>query len=121
MRNGSLEARSALSLELAGAELGDARRGRRLAAIAARLTAAPEAAFPRALATGADLEGFYRFIRNEAVTFEGLLKPHVTATVGRCAENREVLAVHDTSEFRFGGSRKDLGRLSQSGRGFLGH
>jgi len=115
------ETESAVAREFVGAELGDARLGRRLTAIAQRLAAAPDVAFPRALATGADLEGFYRFVRNDGVTPQGLLKPHVDATIGRLVEQAEVLAVHDTSEFRFGGSREDLGRLTKSGHGFLGH
>jgi Transposase DNA-binding/Transposase DDE domain len=107
--------------EFVGADLGDARLGSRLGAIVTRLAAAPDVGFPQALASGADLEGFYRFIRNEAVTPEALLKPHVDATVSRLSKHAEVLAVHDTSEFRFGGSREDLGRLTKSGHGFLGH
>jgi hypothetical protein len=107
--------------EFAAADLGDPRRGRRLATIAARLEAKPAAPFPRALATEADLEGFYRFVRNEAVTFQALLQPHVAATRGRMAGHPTVLAVHDTSEFRFGGTRKGLGRLTEAGHGFLGH
>src|SRR5256885_3410717 len=121
MTNRLIEGQSAIAGELAEADFGDIRLGRRLGTIAARLTAAPSAAFPQALGKGADLEAFYRFIRNDAVKCESLLQPHVTATVSRCAQDREVLAVHDTSEFRFGGVRKDLGRLGQSGRGLLGH
>jgi hypothetical protein len=120
IRHGKAETES-VSKEFTGAELGDARLGRRLTAIAERLAATPDAPFPRALATEGDLEGFYRFLRNDAVSSEALLKPHVEATVGRLSEHAEVLAVHDTSEFRFGGSRRDLGRLTQSGHGFLGH
>jgi hypothetical protein len=33
---------------------------------------------PAELATETDLEGFYRFLRNDAVTFEGVQKVHVT-------------------------------------------
>jgi len=116
-----VESDSAIAKEFSGVELGDARLGRRLTAIAERLVAAPDVAFPRALDAGADLEGFYRFVGNEGVTPESVLRPHVQATVGRLAAHVEVLAVHDTSEFRFGGSREDLGRLTKSGHGFLGH
>src|SRR5215470_10127437 len=107
--------------EFAEAELGDARRRRRLTAIARQLAAAPDASFPSALATGADLEGFYRFTRSDAVTPEAILAPHISATVRRLAEHSEVLAVHDTTECRFGGSREGLGRLTASGHGFLAH
>jgi transposase-like protein/DDE family transposase len=116
-----VEIESAIAREFVGAELGDARLGRRLTMIAEQLVTAPDVAFPRALDTGADLEGFYRFVSNEGVTPEAVLKPHVQATVSRLAAHAEVLAVHDTSEFRFGGSREELGRLSKSGHGFLGH
>jgi hypothetical protein len=115
------ERQVSVASEFASADLGDLRRERRLLAIARRLAARPATPFPRALATEADLEGFYRFVRNEEVTCEALLKPHVTATVGRMVGSGEMLAVHDTTEFRFGGTRKDLGRLGQSGHGFLGH
>jgi hypothetical protein len=107
--------------ELEAAELGDRRRQQRLQTIVRDLAAKPATPFPRALATEGDLEGFYRFVRNEAVTFERLLAPHVMATVARMADHPQVLAVHDTTEFRFGGTREGLGRLSESGHGFLGH
>src|SRR5438445_13848907 len=109
------EPRAVVAAEFAGAEFGDARRLRRLSAIAAKLAAAPDASFPSALATGADLEGFYRFTRNDSVTPEAILAPHILATVRRVAEHSEVLAVHDTTECRFGGSRAGLGRLTASG------
>ncbi|MFL5432512.1 MAG: transposase DNA-binding-containing protein, partial [Myxococcales bacterium] len=45
MRNGAVdEGESAIAAELAEADLGDLRLGRRLGTIAARLTAAPSAA-----------------------------------------------------------------------------
>lgn len=81
----------------------------------------PGTPFPQALLSEADLEGFYRFVRNDDVSFDALLAPHVAATVARVLGDDEALAVHDTTEFRFGGRRAGLGRLMQSGHGFLGH
>jgi len=107
--------------EFDGAILGDQRRNARLGKIVRRLVKKPGAGFPRALAEDADLEGFYRFVRNPEVTFEALLAPHARATVGRLAGRGDVLAVHDTTEFRFGGVRQGLGVLGTSGHGFLGH
>lgn len=121
MKDVKRDLEGSVASEFARADLGDVRRVRRLASIAARLSSKPGTPFPRALATEADLQGFYRFVRNKAVTFERLLQPHVAATVERIAEHDEVLALHDTSEFRFGGTRTGLGRLSVSGHGFLGH
>lgn len=107
--------------EFLGADLGDMRRRRRLEAIVTRLAARPDVGFPRAMDDEADLQGFYRFLRNDAVTFDALLTPHVKATLGRCAGRGEVLAIHDTTEFRFTSAREGLGRLLKSGHGFLGH
>src|SRR5438067_6469253 len=107
--------------EFADARLGDTRRNQRLESIARRLVANPDSPFPRALATSADLEGFYRFLRNKAVTFETLLEPHVQATVERLSGLPEAIAVHDTTEFRYGGTRDELGRLGKAGHGFLAH
>ncbi len=115
-------ARQALvAKEFVAADLGDTRRERRVQSIAAAVAAKPATPFPRALATEADLEGFYRLVRNEAVTFDDLLRPHVAATVARMTASGEALAVHDTTQFAFGGTRKGLGRLNQSGHGFLSH
>ena len=69
----------------------------------------------------AELEGFYRFVRNEKVSFEELVRPHVRATARRASEHEIVLVVHDTTEFRFpGDKRKGLGKLGGA-HGFLGH
>lgn len=107
--------------EFRGVALGDVRRVRRLESTAAKLSANPGHGFPQALVDEADLEGFYRLLRNAAVTFEALFDPHVKASVDRLAERSEALAVHDTSEFKFGGRRDGLGVLKRKGRGFLGH
>jgi hypothetical protein len=115
-----LAAESAVG-EFAGADLGDARLERRLMLMVERLAPEPDASLPVGLGTGAELEAGYRFLRNSAVTAEALLKPHIDATVRRISQHREVLAVHDSTEFRFNGSRTDLGDLGRSGHGFLGH
>jgi hypothetical protein len=119
---GAVEARRAMvANEFMSVDLGDKRRDRRLQRIAGAVAAAPAKPFPRVLANEADVGGFYRFVRNEAVTFDGLLEPHVAASVDRMAGEREVLAVHDSTEFRFGGSRDGLGVVNRSGHGFYGH
>src|SRR5438309_3861025 len=111
----------AAATEFVGADLGDARLDRRLVAMVERLAAEPDASLPVALGTSAELEAGYRFLRNRAVSAAALLKPHIDATVRRASLHDEVLAVHDLTEFRFEGSRTDLGDLGRSGHGFLGH
>jgi hypothetical protein len=104
-------------------ELGDARLNGRARRVARALASQPEMGFPRALATEAELEGFYRFLSNDKVTAERLLRPHVDATVGRLTEHGLALVIHDNTEFRFGGvqGRSGLGEVGPTGSGFLAH
>jgi len=110
----------AIASEFSGARLGDARLEKRLVRIAEQLAANPALPFPRAMATDADLEGYYRFLRNPETTFDAVLEPHVRATVQRVACT-EVVAVHDSTDFRYSGHREGLGRLKRAGHGFVAH
>lgn len=107
--------------EFEDAGLGDVRLDQRLLQVAARVAAKPDAPFPKAFPTEAELEGFYRFLGNDRVTLDSVIEPHVQATVDRLADFEEAVAIHDTSEMRFKGDRKGLGRLQQSGKGFMAH
>jgi hypothetical protein len=117
---------SDLSAEMGGASLGDERLSRRLASIVAALSAKPADGFPMAMRDQAATEGFYRFLRNPKVTSEAVLKPHLNATVERCAALRRILVLHDTSQFQFHGmsAREGLG-IVRSNKGnryaFFGH
>jgi len=112
----------AVEEEVADVELGDERLNFRARRISKRIAAEPGLGFPQALATEAELEGFYRFLGNEKVTPQAILEPHVQATVGRAEEHRTVLVVHDTTEFRFGGrGREGLGIVTRAGNAFFGH
>lgn len=95
-----------LRAEYLDADLGDARRSERLMTIAEAMAAMPHASFPEVLDT-AELEGAYRFLRNDAVTTNAMLEPHVRQTIRRI-ESNVVLAVHDTTtlSFRADGKRR---------------
>lgn len=72
----------------------------------------------------AALEATYRFLSNRRVSPEAIFEGHANKTAERASCHERVLVVHDTTEFRFGGSqeRKGLGRVSTSKRdGFLAH
>jgi hypothetical protein len=102
--------------------LGDSRLNYRMRCIAKRVAADPSKSFPEALATEAELEGFYRFFGNDKVTKEKILEPHASATVQRLVGRSTVLVVHDNTEFRFKGEgREGLGRVTRGGNGFFGH
>ena len=82
----------------------------------------PGASLPMALGGEAQREGGYRFLSNRRVNLEGLLEPHVDATVERGRAAGKVLLVSDTTEFRFSTDREGLGYLSSDEQsGFLGH
>lgn len=113
---------SDLATEMSGAEFGDARLSRRLRRIVEAVQVAPDQSFPSLFDDG-QLEGAYRFFNNEAVTPEGILQPHVAATVARMASEPVALVVHDTSTMSFDpeGARRGLGRVRSAGQAFFAH
>jgi hypothetical protein len=112
----------ALSSEVADADLGDARLTVRLGGLVDALASRPGESFPKAL-DDAELEGAYRFFGNPKVSPEAILEPHFRQTARRAAAHADVLVVHDTTQFEFGGDKKreGLGRLIRPGQGFFGH
>lgn len=114
----------AASAEFAGAELGDERLTRRLMSIADAAAASPSVGFPEMTNSDGELEGVYRFLRNDRVTPQKILAPHVAATRQRAA-NAPVVIAHDTTQFAFyGATRRDgLGRIGTGTnvQGFFGH
>src|SRR5262245_62982110 len=54
---------------------------------------------------------------------DGILAGHFAQTAERAASESLVLAIHDTTEFRFSGEgkREGLGPLRGKGQGFFGH
>lgn len=108
--------------EFDGADLGDQRRSERLKLIAGQLEQEPAKGFPRALGSDAALEGFYRFINNDAFTAADILSPHIAATVKRATGAGSVVAVHDTTLVQFSTDRAGLGVTTGHGKyGFVAH
>ncbi len=89
--------------------------------VADRLGGRPSESFPNLFNSGAALEGFYRFIRNDAVNEARVLEPHKSAAFLRAREQKEVLALHDTTLFSFTGKRAGLGVTNTSSEGFYWH
>src|SRR6266849_5091311 len=111
-----------LSSEVAGADLGDARLSQRLGLLIDSIADRSAESFPKAL-DDASLEAAYRFFGNASVTPGAILAPHFRQTAQRAATRRDVLVIHDTTQFEFGGDtkREGLGRLIRPGQGFFGH
>ena len=117
----------AIAGEFSGAKLGDGRLERRVLKVADALAATPDESFPMVTADDGELEALYRFLNNERVEPEQLLAPHYRQTARRASEAANVLVIHDTTGFSFGGEtrRKGLGRMKSPGQhasqGFYAH
>jgi Transposase DNA-binding len=112
--------------EFEGLEVGDPRLRRRACAVVAKLSAAPDVSFPRALKTVADREAFYRLLANPRVSYGRLVASHAEQTVTRMVAGERVLVIHDTTEMAFNStedSRQRLGRArsASSKQGFFAH
>lgn len=102
--------------------LGDVRRNARAGKLVGAFASNPSLGAPSAL-TDADLEGYYRFVNNERVTFGALLEAHRGATRCRIGTRERVVVAHDTTDFRFADevAREGLGPMDNGGQGFYAH
>jgi hypothetical protein len=109
--------------EFGAADLGDARRTKRLVALARQLAKSPHCSFPQALSQP-QLKAAYRFFDNPEVDPDGILAPHIGQTLGRMRALPLVLAAEDTTEFNLThlAATQGLGYGSRSElRGFFMH
>ncbi len=106
-------------------ELGDPRRTRRVQKVVEALSRAPDKSYPATFGNDSQLEGFYRLIRNSALSVEQVLSPHCEQTAERSRQLGEVLVLHDTSEMswslRDGRLRENLCKISSTRQGFWVH
>jgi hypothetical protein len=87
--------------EMATADLGDERLNRRLAKVLKRLGDAPAASIPLACRGWAEVQGAYRLLDHENVTWEAVLEPHWACTQERMRAYPLVLCLQDTTELDF--------------------
>lgn len=115
-------AAASLKNEYATLDLDDPRRNARAQSLIVALAANPSVGFPKAL-NPAELEGLYRFIRNQRVSFAELLAAHRDATLGRAEALSRYFVAHDTTTLRFSDEhpREGLGRIDKGGQGFFAH
>jgi Transposase DNA-binding len=95
-----------IASEYRGAVLGDRRRSERMERIAVDLARNPGLSFPEAMRTEGQLEGLYRFLNNDEVTFEAVHAPHAEQTRLRCQAHDRVLVLHDTTVLTYSGERE---------------
>ena len=110
--------------EFGNAQLGDARRERRLVKIAAGLAASPAGTLPQAFPDWAELKATYRFFDQRGVTFEAVLTPHLERTRQACRQPGEYLLIEDTTllDYSQHPATTGLGVIGDgAGRGFELH
>jgi len=110
--------------EFGFAKLGDSRRNKRLVKIASHLAAHPGGTLPQAFEEWAQLKGAYRFFAGGAVTFPGVVTPHLERTRQRCREPGEYLLIEDTTILDYSRhlASEGLGVIGDGrGRGFELH
>jgi len=84
------------------AQLGDARRVRRLVDTADHILRHPVGTLPQKLENWAELMGLYRLVAAEDVTHEAVLAPHRQQVLARMREQAGVvLLIHDSSELNY--------------------
>lgn len=94
----------------------------RLSKSASALNRRPDRSLPHALGT-AGYQAFGRLLRNPRVLEQLPIEPIYAQTLSRVVEGEELVAIHDTTDFAFGGKeqRKTLPRINGEQRGFRGH
>ncbi|MFM9025457.1 MAG: IS4 family transposase [Planctomycetaceae bacterium] len=114
--------RNWIEAELGGAELGDARLTARLLEMTGRFYDKPTANIPQACGSAAEAKAAYRFLDNEAVQWEAILKPHFQATEQRVGEERLVLVPQDTTALNYSThtATTGLGKIGHSSESVVG-
>lgn len=106
------------------AELGDARRTRRLVRTMAAIARAPDESLPRQLGSSAGAKAAYRLFECGAVTREAVMGPHLAPCRAAAARHPVVLMVHDDTTLDFSAPPllQGAGRIGDDrGRGVLAH
>lgn len=107
------------------ADLGDPRRTTRLVKLAETLANEPGKPFVSITQSPADMEGAYRFIRNEHVNADAIAKAGYLVTAEQAAKHTLLLALEDTTAITYShrSVRDELGHVNQGNncRGILAH
>ena len=121
--------RSWTSREFGTAELGDARRSRRLVKLAASFAERPAGKITEVMQVPAEREAAFRFVENGAIESAAIARAHHRATAERCGEVSDILVPVDQTSLaitdrigktglgRVGGQKSDRTKGLQVSRG----
>src|SRR4051794_5750611 len=110
------------------AELGDARRSKRLVKVADHILRHPAGTLPTKLEDWSELMGLYRLAAAEQVTHAAVLEPHRQQVLARMRQHQGVvLLIHDSSELHYThvqALHEELGKVGAGqgkSRGYIAH
>ncbi|MEZ9203198.1 IS4 family transposase, partial [Vibrio splendidus] len=100
------------------AHLNDPRRTQRLVALAASLAEQPGVPVSKLIISPAEMEGAYRFIRNEQIKAEDIAEAGFYVTAQEALEQQTLLALEDTTSLSYShrSIRDELGHSNQGNR-----
>ncbi|KJF84903.1 transposase, partial [Photobacterium leiognathi] len=100
------------------ADLNDPRRTQRLVTLAASLAEQPGIPVSKLIISPADMEGAYRFVRNEQIKAEDIAETGFYVTAQEALEQQTLLALEDTTSLSYShrSIRDDLGHSNQGNR-----
>ncbi|WP_103415307.1 IS4 family transposase [Vibrio hyugaensis] len=100
------------------AQLKDPRRTQRLISLATSIANQPGVSVAKLPFSPADMEGAYRFIRNENIDAKDIAEAGFQSTVSRANEHEELLALEDTTTLSFPhrSIKDELGHTNQGDR-----
>lgn len=102
--------------------LPDRRLTKRVQSFLAAAWQSPAASLPDMLEDAASLEGAYRLLSNERVSFDALHRPHRERTARRAQEQGTVVVVNDTTSVETAyAPHEEVGYLTTGRSGYLAH
>ncbi len=97
------------SNEFKTVDLGDQRLNKRLLKLSKDFIESPESPINQSCRDWAATKAAYRFFKNKTISYKEITKSHVTATLNRCKEYPEILAIQDTTYFTYSNHPKTKG------------
>jgi len=90
-------------------DLGDQRLNNRLIKLSEDFIKSPESPINQSCGNWAATKAAYRFFQNEMVSYKNIANSHINATIERCDEYNEVLAIQDTTYFTYSHHKETIG------------
>lgn len=120
----NVDSQSWAAMQFGHANLGDARRQRRLLLLASAMLENTSMSLPKQFPTGADLAAAYRFFSNPQIDPQAILASHRQLVRQQALEHPVVLCIEDDTELDFThrSALSGLGQIGDGrGRGLLQH